>query len=517
MRKPAGIAPRDKNVPRYDSKMFQTSKKRTILPLVFLVSAAVAVRCLPGEQPSVPMIASQQSAFSLVGQDSYPSTFLVPSGPSSNSPTSSDTLDLSPRRVAEQPSDASDSGTDLSLFEKRLDALEKELKELERRPTKSSSTTYPTLKLRGHILIDAAAFSQDNEDRERYDEQDGVDIAVARIIGEGNIAENAGYKLEFDYVKNTIGDLYFEFRELPYLHNLRLGYMKEPFSLEQLLSPKYTITMDRAFARVVHPQFRRIGVLSYDTWGDERGTWAIGLFADGLSSKVQDDRFGGAITGRITWLPWADRQDVSRNLLHLGMSYSYRRPFAEKTRFWASSGSLLGSRILDTRELLADDVHLLGTELAFVRGPFSIVTEWNLAWVKLLNGQQADVNGCYTTIGYFLTGESRQYSTKTGLFGKVVPNHDVWWFSRPPDSEKQSSSGLGWGAWELLYRYSYGDAFDDGILPGGQAASHTVGINWYPNAFTRVAMETIAVESSPNWGKPDGHLQIFQIRTQVEF
>ena len=493
--------------------MSQTFKKRTILPLVFLVSAAVVLHRLPAEQASIPMIISQQSGLSFAGNESCPGPSPVSSDPSHNSAISN----LSPWPGDIQPSDASAAGTNFSLFEKRLDTLEQQLKELERRPSQSSSTIYPTLKLRGHILIDAATFSQDNEDRERYDEQDGVDIAVARIIGEGNVAENAGYKLEFDYVKNTIGDLYLEFREVPWLHNLRLGYMKEPFSLEQLLSPKYTITMDRAFARVVHPQFRRIGVLSYDTWGEERGTWAIGLFADGLSSKVQDDHFGGAITGRITWLPWADRQDVSRNLLHLGMSYSYRRPFGEKTRFWASSGSLLGSRILDTQDLSADNVHLLGTELAYVRGPLLVITEWNVAWVELVDGEHADLNGCYTTIGYLITGESRQYSVKTGLFGKVVPNHDLWWFSRAPEAEKQPSSELGWGAWELLYRYSYGDAFDGGILPGGQAASHTVGINWYPNAFTRVAIETIAVESSPNWNKPDGHLQIFQIRTQLEF
>jgi phosphate-selective porin OprO/OprP len=412
---------------------------------------------------------------------------------------------------------ANGSGEEPAPLEKRVGFLENQLKELEERLTESAPIGYPTLKLRGHILIDAAIFSQDEEDRYRYDEQDGVDIVVARIIGEGNIAENAGYKFEFDYVKQVIGDLYLEFHEVPGFHNLRIGYMKEPISLEQLMSIKYTFTMERSFARLVHPVLRRIGILSYDTWGQDRGTLAVGLFAEGLSTKVQEDRFGGAVTGRVTWLAWGDPEDLSRNLLHLGASYSYRRPFAHKTRFWASAGSRLSSQVLNTGDLPADEVHLLGTELAYVRRPLSLVAEWNLGWVQLLDRRQADLFGWYATVSYFLTGESREYSPTTGVFGKVVPNHDLWWLSRQPKNEKQGLSELGWGAWELVYRYSYGDAFDGGVLPGAQAASHTVGLNWYPNAFTRMTAETILAEISPNWGKPDGHLLIFQLRAQLEF
>lgn len=370
-----------------------------------------------------------------------------------------------------------------------------------------------SLKFRGHLLMDAAAFSQDAGDKLRYNEQNGLDIPVARVIAEGAGADVMGYKIEFDYVKSIVGDLYLTVVDLPLIGNLRIGHMKEPFSMEQLESPKYTVFMERSLARAVHPAIRRIGIMAFDTALGERATWAVGLFSDAPGFKsIQGDDFGGAVTMRATYLPWYDDESPGRGLLHTSMAYSHREAFGDTTRFLTRPGSRLASLIIDTGDIPADSVDLMNAEAALVYGPFSIQSEYSLGRVRAPARPSSGIQGLYVLFSYFLTGENRHYVKSKGVFSRIRPLENFI-FTR----DEAGCLRTGTGAWELKYRYSYADAFDNGRLGAQQAGSHAVGVNWYLNPYTKVAGEYVVVSSSPNDGNPDGILQIFQMRTQVEF
>ena len=73
-----------------------------------------------------------------------------------------------------------------------------------------------------------------------------------------------------------------------------------------------------------------------------------------------------------------------------------------------------------------------------------------------------------------LTGESRAYNRRQGIFGKLIPKRDV-------------NSG-GPGAWELAARYSNVDLTDSNIN-GGDMDRISVGLNWYPSTSLKTTVQ----------------------------
>lgn len=229
-------------------------------------------------------------------------------------------------------------GADLTAaeLERRVSELESAMQRLDAQAQaeRNKAAGRMSLGVRGHFMFDAAAFSQDAEDKQRFDEQNGLDVRVARLIVERSGMDVMSYRAEFDYVRRVLGDLWIGVSELPLLGTVRLGYLKEPFSMEQIASRKYNTFLERSLAEAIHFPPRRLGIMAFNTTEDQRHTWAIGLFAnDPGITFVLDDTFGGAVTMRTTWLPWYDEATEGRGLFHLGLAYSHRECFRHTARF----------------------------------------------------------------------------------------------------------------------------------------------------------------------------------------
>ena len=141
--------------------------------------------------------------------------------------------------------------------------------------------------------------------------------------------------------------------------------------------------------------------------------------------------------------------------------------------------------------LCAEEHLLLGLEFA---------AKWKMVWLmaeyaattwsqsqdpldRTLGGgalADADFAGYYISAGGFLTGESRPYNPRDGVWTGVKVR-------RPFSLTK---GGL--GAWELLARYSHMDLNDSdaGIL-GGVEDNWTLGVNWYPNDYVMFKLNYI--------------------------
>ena len=105
-----------------------------------------------------------------------------------------------------------------------------------------------------------------------------------------------------------------------------------------------------------------------------------------------------------------------------------------------------------------------GLELAGVYGPFSAQGEYITNSVSRKAGySNLRFDGFYTTVSYFLTGESRAYSFPSGSFG---------------DISKINNSR--YGAWQVLARYSNLN-LNRKTVRGGHERDFTVGLNWYIN------------------------------------
>lgn len=368
------------------------------------------------------------------------------------------------------------------------------------------------VKIGGRIHIDSGHYDKDEIGS-------GSKIRRARLSIKGRIHRNIDFEAEYDFSggKVKVKDLYMGLRKVPYVGSLRIGHMKEPFSLEELSNGNSLTFMERGLPNALVPG-RNIGLLLHNSGWNKRLTWSLGGFSETDNKGNgfgKDNQYN--VTGRITALPWY--KDGGKRLIHLGLSYSHKSmDKATSIRFNERPEShLTDVKFLDTEELelikgkkvkkniSSDRVDLVGGESALVFGPFSLQGEYIRAFVNSTDGENPNFYGYYIYGSYFLTGESRPYKKSKGTFSQVKPRRNF------------QLSRNGWGAWEIALRYSHLDLNDGGIR-GGELGGYTVGLNWYLNPNVRVMFNYIHSDLDKEKEHKDlGDTNIFQTRFQIVF
>jgi phosphate-selective porin OprO/OprP len=361
-------------------------------------------------------------------------------------------------------------------------------------------------------------------------------------------------------------DVYIGVTELPVVGNVRIGHFKEPFGLEQLTGDNFYTFMeastadDGAFVPV-----RDTGVMLWNWTENQRATWAFGVFkgagvesTDGNSTNANfeaplsiksDD--GLSLTERFTWLPWYDECTEGRGLLHTGISYSYRDPgngsgTGEIVQFTQTSEAHLGPSIINmvfngspsataannaANALQHED--LVGGELAWVYGPFSVQSEYMGGYFNYFAGKGHNLAGTggkgyggYIFASYFLTGENRAYDRHHGVFTRVKPFEN---FFRVRGEDGCVYTGM--GAWEIGYRLSYinldnANGIDQTATAGlaaTRAVDHTVGLNWYLNPYTKMMLNYVHTDDSVGAAyavaaaSSRGSIDTIEMRAQSDF
>jgi phosphate-selective porin OprO/OprP len=328
----------------------------------------------------------------------------------------------------------------------------------------------------------------------------------------------------------------------PQFANIRVGHVKEPFSLEELTSDEWLEFTERSsancFIAAGNNSDRNTGVLLFNDALDQHMTWAVGGFMQqlnqsGTSYQAYNDV---KVSGRITYLPWY--ADNGCELVHLGFGYRHLfRPDNPATVASASQLAFQNTPEWHFAQLKTIDTGLIGTsgvneinpELAIVYGPFSLQGEFFGTFLgdayplysttgratRGLSRSDANLYGWYVMGSWFLTGEHRPYDKRFGVFGRPTPNCNF-----------DPSAGA-WGAWELAARY---DAINlnDGNISGGSEQNYTGAIDWYLNPnlkwmleYTHAHMNGVVAPSynttSAYWGIRNGDADIIDTRFQVDF
>jgi phosphate-selective porin OprO and OprP len=442
----------------------------------------------------------------------------APQGPSESAYSAPSDVSRTPPMAPSQFASAS-GAADTADLAARVAELEKALKKADEKAKedKKVAAGKMTATPSGRIHIDTAAFSQDDVDKARHDEQNGVEFRTARLAIFGGGFEVMKYQIEYDFAgkdKVRCKDTYFAITDLPLLQNIQIGHYKEPYSLDELTSDNYITFMERSTPNDVMAPKRHIGVMAFGKTESELATYAIGYFAEKNGTDgdlVQNDVMGGAGTMRATWLPYYDEATEGRGLIHTGVAYSHRNAFDHTFELKYRPESHLA---YENKKTL-DDVNTrdeIGLELATVYGPFSFQSEYYVNYIDRYNHADCKTQGAYAYVSYFLTGENRPYDRNRGVFGRVKPFEN---FFRVRNCEGDVFTGK--GAWELKYRYSWFDGYDDGVLGWQTCGDHTVGINWYLNPYTRFMLEYIHSGINENKGAGVGSLDILQTRAQIDF
>lgn len=393
----------------------------------------------------------------------------------------------------------------------------------EDRKKKETDARKPTVKWSGQLQADFYVFDQDEVSQDTYgDIQNGEAFRRARIAMLGDYGP-AEYRIEMDFAlagRPSFLDVYAGLHDVPFLQRVRVGHFFEPFSLERLTPNRYVTFMERSLPDQPFAPARNTGIMANGTWLDDRSAWGVGFFrsdSDIYGDEVGDN-FESALTGRMTYLPYYEEACESAEYVHLGAAYSIRGANAGQVRFRSQPEARIGSAtpnvpfFVDTGSIAADFFQLMGTEFAWVNGPFSLQSEFMLVPVDATAEGDLFFHAWYVTASYFLTGEYRPYNKKLGVFDRVMPKRDFVRYAGKPEDKCLE---LGPGAWELAMRLSHIDLNDKGVR-GGELTDLTVGANWYLNPYLRVTFNYIhAFANDPTNGQSGTN--IFATRVGFEF
>ncbi|MBL8829061.1 MAG: hypothetical protein JNM18_18915 [Planctomycetaceae bacterium] len=326
-------------------------------------------------------------------------------------------------------------------------------------------------------------------------------------------------------------DVWWNFKELPLIGNIRIGNLKPCFGLEHLTSSRFLDFIERSYIQDAYTgPFNNgfePGILAYNWTENQMATGAISLtrhmnnpFAFG------DGGHENSLTGRLTWTPFFDEPSHGRYMMHLGIGAQYSGTNDGRLRIRARNSVRNGaspflSNIVDTGSLLGNSQAIIMPEFAVVYGPWLFQSEYAASFLDgaatlagaPINGGRMFTQAYYAEVLYFLTGEHREYERKQAAFGRVVP-YENFYCVRAMGGGRCVSRG----AWQVGLRYNVIDLRDGGFN-GGYGQDMTVGLNWFLNPNMKIQWNyVLAGRVAPTGGQgTDGTYNGFGMRVAHDF
>lgn len=285
-----------------------------------------------------------------------------------------------------------------------------------------------------------------------------------------------------DEQTREIDDLWLEYDGFDWV-DIKVGQMKEPFGFERLGSYSALMTNERSLATSIFAPGRSRGVL-LGRYRDDY-TWALGAFRED-----NEETSPRSATGRVTYAPLrTDNQTV-----HLGLAGSWRDLQRERFQIRDEAEVYTADNVIRSPRFDADDLSLVGGELAWSYGPATLTAEAMGQRVTQTNGDAWHFTGGYLQAGWLLTGEHRKYGE--GEFERIEPDRAV-------------------GALELVARWSAVDVRQRGV--GAEASVALLGLNYYwrKTALVRVNYLSPSIQGNALMANPDG--EAVTVRAQVRF
>jgi phosphate-selective porin OprO/OprP len=366
----------------------------------------------------------------------------------------------------------------------------------------------------GSVMLDAGQLNADEEIEQAFPGFTGnaADIRQLRMHSLFRSADFLDFRLDMDFANvREIKDNWIRFTTIPFIKHIQFGNQKEPFSLEGLTSSQVNLFMEEALPNMAFGPGRNLGARYNNHFFNERlsvwggAFWNTGSYSDVGDAKDQmSESLGFSSSMRISTSKALNHD--RKHFLHAGLSYRYLAQRSDKPiRLDARPESYLtDDRLVDTGEFQITDGHILNPEFALVYGPLSIQGEYfHSFWGAEID---LDFRGYYLSSSYFLTGESRNYRKKEGIFSAPILNRKF------NPRERQ------WGALELGLRYSFIDLNDQNIH-GGEETNITAGLNWYLFPKTRFMFNYVhtRVRNRKLPTIESGYSDIFMLRFQKGF
>jgi len=366
--------------------------------------------------------------------------------------------------------------------------------------------TFSSFKLGGGLLYEFAGYSQDQASRQQMDSigtklEPKFKVRDFRLVVSGQLKKtrrSITWKGGFMYDAASDSWLVRETGLMIGMPELSgyvfIGRTKEGFSLNKVMNGYAGWSMERQMAIDVIPILAD-GIKLLGFLPKQRMIYNVGIFADWLSHGQSFSTYDWQTNVRVAWLPVykPDRNTV----LHLGTSLRYGKVDGGKIQVRSRPEANPAPYFIDTGVFPSDRSSHYGMEAYYTVGPWMFGTEYYWHHFDSPSMGNPVFHGGEWMVSYVLTGQSRPYSTVSGIYAFVpVPN--------------PVRKG-GWGTWELLVRLTSLD-LNDGQVSGGKLWRITPMVNWYLS-------ERLRLEFVYGYGVMDrfglsGTTQFYQTRMQ---
>lgn len=404
-------------------------------------------------------------------------------------------LCLSPRPLYSQ-TDTVPDGTEGETIVK-IDAPKKPWNELD--------FGFTTFKFGAGLLYEYGAFSQDEEAKEqaeigKYQVEDQFKLRDFRVLFSGQLPTKRTITWKTGIMYDAPTSEWFV-RETGVLiavpelwGNIFIGRTKEGFSLAKVMNGYAGWTLERQISLDVIPILGD-GVKWMGWLPEQRIFWNAGGYGDALSKGQSFSTYKWQVDARLGWLPIYSKEN--QTLLHLGTSLRYGETVDGQIRLRSRPEAFTAPFFIDTGTFPTDHSTSYGYEVYYSRKSLIVGSE---GYLHKFNSPEKDnplFHGAAAFVSYILTGESRPYSTVSGIYTFVPVAKPV--FKGGP------------GAIEVVMQFDHLD-LDGGLIQGGKWWRFTPMVNWYLSSMVRF-------EVAYGYGTADrfglkGSTQFFQSRIQ---
>jgi phosphate-selective porin OprO and OprP len=364
---------------------------------------------------------------------------------------------------------------------------------------------FTTFKFGAGLLYEYGGFDQDDEAKEQaeiggYVVENTAKLRDFRILFSGQIPTKRSltWKTGIMYDKPSgewfVRETGFTIGVPELWGHLFIGRTKEGFSLAKVMNGYAGWMFERQISLDVIPILAD-GVKWLGWLPKQRIFWNAGAYGDALSKGQSFSTYKWQADARFGWLPIYSKED--NTLLHLGMSIRYGEIEDGQIRLRSRPEAFTAPYFIDTGTFSSDHSTHIGYEVYYSRKSLLIGSEGYLH--KFSSNEENDplFHGSATFVSYVLTGESRPYSTVSGIYSFLPVAKPV--FKGGP------------GAIEVVMRIDQLD-LDGGLIEGGKWWRFTPMVNWYLSSMVR--FEVAYGYGTLNRYGLKGATQFFQSRIQ---
>lgn len=314
----------------------------------------------------------------------------------------------------------------------------------------TSSLLDNDIKISGQVNIDVDRFDAFYSE-DATESTTNVELRQAKISAKYALNTDWKSKLQIKYAYENSDSNRFEIADAFLSYNgfkwadIRIGKMKEPFSLERNMGSSNLSTIERSMATSAFSPARSYGVQLLKK--RNKYTWGIGYHRD--STHEAEIR---ALTARATFRPLS----TDSQILHLGASASFRDRKNQSFQIKENAEVHTADNIIRSARFELKKAVVRGFELAWQYKSIGIQTEYFSNELTQSNGQKWRYSGSYFQANWFVTGERLSY--RKGQFKRITPRSSI-------------------GAFEVVTRFSELNLRDHQL--GSHSSSYLLGINYY--------------------------------------